>query len=132
MSEFSADKFIRLGDKSLPSDAESISLTPFLCIPGFRLRSDSPFILVWGSRGKFLHHSLILNRLGFAHQSYTSDSGEVLLQMSSFSGFFRNGWHYGSKREWRSHNRHGRHLSLLTLLLPNQSFLKFPLLIRTT
>ena len=122
MPKFPADKLICSGGKPLPSNVEPISLSPFLCIPMFRSRSDSPFILVWGSRGKFPHHSLIFDRPGFAHQPYTSDSGKVLFQMSSFSGFFRNDWYCRPKREWRFHSRRGHHLSLFTLLLLNQSF----------
>ena len=99
--EFPADKFIRLGGKSLPSRTAAIRFSLFLCIPGFQACSDSPFVLVRGSRNKLPHHLLILDRPGFAHQPYASDPGEVLFQISSLSGLFWNGWYYGLKYEWR-------------------------------
>ena len=129
--EFPADKFIRLGGKSLPSHGESIRFSPFLYIPRFRAPSDSSFVLVWGSHDKLPHHLLILDRPGFAHQPYATDFGEVFFQISSLSRLLRNGWYYGLQCEWRSIGC-CRHHCLFSPSCFRINPLEFPLLIQTT
>ena len=107
--ELLANKFFRSGGKSLPSHIEPICFPPFLCPPGFRMCSDGPFVLVRGSCDKLLHHLLILDRLGFAHQPYASDPNEVLFQIGLLSGLLWDSGYYGAKCEWLSHGCCGRH-----------------------
>ena len=100
--ELSANELISLGGKSLPSQVKSICFSPFLYALGFQARSDGLFVLIRGSYDKLPHHLLVLDRPGFAHQSYTSDPGKILFQVCLLPGFPWNGWYYEAECEWHS------------------------------